>query len=102
LKRFTLLDVDPLETARQLTIIEMEIFMKIQPIELMKQEWSKKNTVSLAVNVRAMSALSTKITGWVICTILQAVDIKKRAATLKYFIKLAEVIYTNKAVFIIQ
>jgi hypothetical protein len=91
LKRFTLLDLDPLETARQLTLMEMNIFLKIQPIELMKQEWSKKNTTSLAVNVRAMTAMSTKITGWVICTILQEADVKRRANILKYFIKVGEV-----------
>jgi son of sevenless-like protein len=84
-------DVDPLEIARQMTIIEMSIFMKIQPTELMKQEWSKKNTASLAVNVRSMSSLDTKITGWIICTILQEVDLKRRSFLLKYFIKVAEV-----------
>jgi hypothetical protein len=93
LKRFTLFDIDPLETARQLTLLEMALFMNIKPIELMKQAWSKKNTNSVAVNVRAMIAMSTKITGWVICTILQAVELKRRATTLKYFIKVAEVIF---------
>lgn len=93
LKRFALFDIDPLETARQLTLLEMALFMNIQPIELMKQAWSKKNTNSVAVNVRAMIAMSTKITGWVICTILQAVELKRRATTLKYFIKVAEVLF---------
>ncbi len=91
LKRFTLLDLDPLETARQLTLIEMAIFIKIEPIELMKQEWSKKNTASMAVNVRAMSAMANKITGWVSCTVLQEADVKRRANILKYFIKVGEV-----------
>ena len=86
LKRFTLMDLDPLETARQLSIMEMNVFLKIQPIELMKQEWSKKNNTSLAVNVRTMTAMSTKLTGWVICTILQEADVKRRANILKYFI----------------
>ncbi|KAJ3318431.1 hypothetical protein HDV06_000507 [Boothiomyces sp. JEL0866] len=90
LKRFTLTDLDPLEVARQLTIIESNIFLKIQPVELMKQEWSRKNGPSLAVNVRAMTAMATKITGWVICTILQEADLKRRAFILKFFIKVAE------------
>lgn len=90
LKRFTLLDIDPMEVARQLTLLEMDIFLKIQPVELMKQEWSRKNTSSLAVNVRAMSAMSTKITGWVICTILQEADLKRRSFVLKYFIKVGD------------
>jgi hypothetical protein len=99
LKRFTLLDLDPLETARQLTLMEMNVFLKIQPIELMKQEWSKKNTASLAVNVRLMTAMSTKVTGWVICTILQEADVKRRANILKYFIKVGEVNLIHVALF---
>ena len=91
LKRFHLIDLDPLETARQLTLIEMSIFMKIAPLELMKQEWSKKNGTSTAVNIRAMTTMSTRITGWVICTILQEADLKRRALILKYFIKVGEV-----------
>jgi son of sevenless-like protein len=102
LKRFTLLDVDPLEIARQLTLVEMNIFMKIQPIELMNQEWSKKNTVSAAVNVRAMTSMSTKITGWVICTVVQEADVKRRAAVLKHFVKVAEVWITYIALFSVE
>lgn len=93
LKRLTLIDIDPTEVARQLTLIESKIFMNIQPAELMKQEWSKKNTNSVAVNVRAMTTMSTQITGWVMCTILQEADLKRRAFLLKYFIKMAEVRY---------
>ena len=91
LKKFQLMDLDPLEVARQLTIVEMTIFQNIKPIELMKQEWSKKNGKSVAVNVRAMTALSTKITGWIIYSILQESDLKKRAYVLKFFIKVGEV-----------
>jgi son of sevenless len=90
LKRFSLMDLDPMEVARQLTLIDMDIFLKIQPVELMKQEWSRKNSSSVAVNVRAMSAMSTKITGWIICTILQESDSKRRAFILKYFIKVGD------------
>lgn len=89
-----MLDLDPLEVARQLTIVEMAIFQKIGPAELMKQEWSRKNSKSVAVNVRAMTAMSTKITGWIVSTILQESDLKRRAYVLKFFIKVGEVIET--------
>jgi son of sevenless-like protein len=91
LKKFNLLDLDPLEVARQLTLIEMAIFQKISPIELMKQEWSRKKGQFVAVNVRAMTAMSTKITGWIISTILQESEAKKRYFNLKFFIKVGEV-----------
>lgn len=60
LKKFSLFDLDPLEIARQLTLIESSMFEKIQPTELLKQEWSKKEN-SLAINVRLMTAMSTKV-----------------------------------------
>jgi son of sevenless len=58
--RFKFYDLDPLEIARQLTLVESSMFAKIQPIEMMKQEWSKKQD-SLAINVRMMTAMSTKV-----------------------------------------
>lgn len=91
LKKFVLFDLDPLEVARQLTLIEMATYSKIVPVELMKQEWSRKVTNSVAVNVREMTAMSNKITAWVVATILAEVDTKRRAYVLKYFIKIAEV-----------
>jgi hypothetical protein len=88
LQKFTLYELDPLEVARQLTIMESNLFTKVKPFELMKQQWTKKD--SKAVNVKAMTSNSTKITGWIKVRILGEVDVKKRAAVLKFFIKVAE------------
>ncbi|KAM0753805.1 ras GEF [Meredithblackwellia eburnea MCA 4105] len=80
-------DIDPLELARQLTIMESRLYLKIHPEELLGNEFGKKGSV--AVNVRAMSTLSTRLTGWIAETILSEQDAKKRAGLLKYFIKLS-------------
>ncbi|KAL8293045.1 hypothetical protein RQP46_000739 [Phenoliferia psychrophenolica] len=84
----SIIDIDPLELARQLTIMESRLYCKIQPDELLGQEFSKKG--AHALNVRAMSTLSTRLTGWIAETILNEQDTKKRAGLLKYFIKLSE------------
>ena len=84
-----IVDIDPLELARQLTIMESRLYCKIQPDELLGQEFNKKG--AHAINVRAMSTLSTRLTGWIAETILNEQDTKKRAGLLKYFIKLSEV-----------
>ncbi|EGF80978.1 hypothetical protein BATDEDRAFT_88208 [Batrachochytrium dendrobatidis JAM81] len=89
MKRFSLLDIDPIEVARQLTLIESQMYARIKPFELMKQEWAKKK-LSTAVNVRAMSQLSTRIAGWVVATILSDPDTKRRSQIIKYFIKVAD------------
>lgn len=84
----TVLDLDPLELARQLTIKQMGIFCSIMPEELLASQWMKKGGVE-APNVKAMSALSTDLSNLVAETILQYPEVKKRAAVIKQWIKIA-------------
>ncbi|EAW10120.1 guanine nucleotide exchange factor [Aspergillus clavatus NRRL 1] len=84
----SILDFDPMELARQLTIKESRIFCTILPEELLATEWMKK-TASLAVNVRAMSTLSTDLAHLVADSILQLEEPKKRAAIIKHWVKIA-------------
>jgi hypothetical protein len=81
-------DFDALELARQLTIMECDLYCAIQPEEVLEtgQEGTKP-----PVNVRAVSSLSTVITGWVAENILNEHDIKKRTLLVKFFIKVADV-----------
>src|SRR4051812_5684724 len=65
----SILDIDPSELANQFTLMSSRLFCAIHPRELIGQEFSKK-IGSLAVNVKAMSALSTQITTWVAESIL--------------------------------
>lgn len=85
----SILDFDPLELARQFTIKESRIFCSILPEELLAQEWTKKSG-SLAVNVRAMSTLSTDFATLVADTILQSEDVKRRATVIKHWVKVAK------------
>jgi son of sevenless len=85
----SLTDFDSLELARQLTIMECNLFCAIQPDEILEsgQEGSKP-----PVNVRAVTSLSTVVTGWVAESILnEADDIRRRITLVKFFIKLADV-----------
>ena len=82
----SILDFDPLEIARQLTIKESRIFCSIMPEELLATEWTKKSG-SMAVNVRNMSRLSTDLANLVADTILQFDDPKKRAVLIKQWVK---------------
>ncbi|KAF9003733.1 ras GEF [Hymenopellis radicata] len=80
-------DFDPLELARQLTIMECNLYCAIQPEEILE---SGQEGARPPVNVRAVSSLSTVITGWVMESILNEPDIKKRAGLIKFFIKVAD------------
>ncbi|ESZ92038.1 hypothetical protein SBOR_7568 [Sclerotinia borealis F-4128] len=86
----SILEFDPLELARQLTVKEMNIFCTIMPDELLGAAWTKaRKGGSSAVNVRAMSTLSTDLSNLVADTILQYDDVKKRATIIKHWIKIA-------------
>jgi hypothetical protein len=84
----SILDFDPMELARQFTIIESKLFCAIQPEELLALEWTKKSD-SKAVNVKAMSKLSTDLANLVADTILHLEDAKKRAVMIKHWVKIA-------------
>ncbi|KAI5827552.1 ras GEF [Schizophyllum commune Tattone D] len=79
-------DFDALELARQMTIMECNLYCAIQPEEVLETGQADAKPV----NVRAMSSLSTVITGWVAESILNEADAKKRTALVKFFIKLAD------------
>ncbi|KAF4982806.1 hypothetical protein FZEAL_1658 [Fusarium zealandicum] len=84
----SILDFDPLELARQLTIKQMTIFCSILPEELLASQWMKKGGVD-APNVKAMSSLSTDLSNLVAETVLQQPEVKKRAQVIKHWIKIA-------------
>ncbi|KAF7314351.1 hypothetical protein MKEN_00907700 [Mycena kentingensis (nom. inval.)] len=81
-------DFDPLELARQLTIMECNLYCAIQPEEVLE---TGQDGAKPPVNVRAVSSLSTAMTGWVAESILREPDTKKRTLLIKFFIKLADV-----------
>ena len=81
-------DFDPLELARQLTILASTTFCDIQSEELLSLDWNKKDTTR-ARNVRSMCTLNTDLAHVVGDTILSPDDAKKRAAVIKHWSKVA-------------
>ncbi|KAJ3187303.1 hypothetical protein HDU85_006591 [Gaertneriomyces sp. JEL0708] len=94
LNRIKFLELDPLEVARQLTVMESGLYARIMPSEFLKQAWSEtagdKEGKGKSVNVRAMIATSNQITGWVASSILMEKDLKKRSQIMKQFIYIAD------------
>ncbi|GAA6037621.1 hypothetical protein JCM8097_006147 [Rhodosporidiobolus ruineniae] len=90
----SVVDIDPLELARQLTIMESRVYCSIRPDELLGSSGGGGKVgaagESKNANVRKMSALSTRLTGWIAETILGEQDQKRRTALVKYFVKLGE------------
>lgn len=89
-RKLKFLDLDPLELARQLTLIESQIYTMIRPQECLNKAWSQKGTND-APNIKEMIKKTNQITGWVAETILMEGDVKKRSLVMKHFISVAEV-----------
>ncbi|TIC09657.1 ras GEF [Wallemia mellicola] len=92
-KKLKLLDIDPLEMARQLTIIESYTFNRIKPDECLNKNWSGPEHLKThkAHNIRTMIQLSNRLAAWVTHSILgMKDDVKKRASMIKWFIYVAE------------
>lgn len=89
--RLSVTDFDPTEVARQFTIMESRLFCLIQPQDLFMQSQGKSPRKTQTSVIKQMSALSTKITGWIAEVILNEQDAKRRTSVLKWFLKLADV-----------
>ena len=111
LKKFKLVDIDTLEIARQLTIMDSRLFQRITAQECLSKAWPKQfnsdatnistmidmsNAVrhsrfALSVELQQTDGGDEQVTRWVTETILSQDDLKKRVAIVKHFVSIAEV-----------
>jgi hypothetical protein len=88
LKKFRLLDLDPIEMARQLTLMDFKLYSSIKPVECLDKAWSRPDSV--ARNIQASIDYCNQVTTWVSDEILSQSEVKKRAALIKYWVNVAE------------
>lgn len=93
MKKLKFLDIDPMEFARQLTIIESKLYGKIKPVECLAKTWEKKakSDSDTAPNVQSLILHSNQLTNWVAEMILQHAEVKKRVVVIKHFVAIADV-----------
>ncbi|KAI9298992.1 ras GEF [Neoconidiobolus thromboides FSU 785] len=87
MNKLKLLDLDPLEIARQLTIIDSNNYNKIKPTEFLNKAWSRKDANGY---VKIMTDMSNKVTRWVADAVLMRKDVKKRTMVIKHFINVMD------------
>nr|POF14258.1 cell division control protein 25 [Quercus suber] len=93
MKKLKFLDIDSLEFARQLTIIESRLYGKIKPTECLNKTWQKKlqpGDPDPAENVKALILHSNQLTNWVAQMILTQADVKRRVVVIKHFVNIAD------------
>ncbi|KAJ3439061.1 guanine nucleotide exchange factor [Anaeramoeba flamelloides] len=89
-KVFNLLELSPVESARQLTLIEMEYFQNIQLNELLKIAWSKKDKEKRAPNVIKMIQRFNKCSIWISNCVLSNEKVSHRTAMIEQCIEIAQ------------
>ncbi|KAI8058987.1 ras guanine nucleotide exchange factor domain-containing protein [Gongronella butleri] len=89
-KRLRFLEIDPLELARQLTIMDFKLYSRIKPVECLDKNWGQENSQHTAANVKASIEYSNQVTSWVTDSILSKEELKKRSNILKHWIMVAE------------
>ncbi|KAH9828139.1 Guanine nucleotide exchange factor for Ras-like GTPases [Teratosphaeria destructans] len=93
MRKLKFLDIDALEFARQLTIIENKLYSKIKPTECLNKTWQKKlnpGDPDPAENVKALILHSNQLTNWVAQMILTQADVKRRVVVIKHFVTIAD------------
>ena len=84
--RFT--DIEPLELARQLTLMESGLYIKIKPMECLQRAREQKS--ENVDNITMVIQTSNKIADWVADLVLSKEDSRKRANVIKHLISVAD------------
>ncbi|WVQ76637.1 hypothetical protein IAR50_006310 [Cryptococcus sp. DSM 104548] len=82
-------DINPIEIARQLTIIEFAMFQKIKPSEFLSKVYQdEQKSMLLAPNVRKVIFTANVLAGWISMSILAHKDPRARAAVWKHWVQI--------------
>lgn len=89
-KHLALENIHPEELARQLTLMEEDIFVQIRPKEFLKQAWNKGNHEVNAPFITMLTRNFNKQINWITTEVLKHSDATLRADTITKFIKTAK------------
>ncbi|KAF9954717.1 hypothetical protein BGZ65_003849 [Modicella reniformis] len=92
LKKIKFLELDPLEFARQLTIMEANVYNKIRPVECLAKAWMSEDLTlaAKAVNIKKMIETSNLYANWINELVLSEKEIKKRVLVIRHLVLIAE------------
>ncbi|CAE6472373.1 unnamed protein product [Rhizoctonia solani] len=86
-KQLKLLDIEPLELARQLTLLESKQYNAIKPIECLARA---RDEPAENDSIKTIITTTNKIASWVAFSVLNKDEPRRRGNTIKHFIHVAE------------
>ncbi|TDL17591.1 hypothetical protein BD410DRAFT_545619 [Rickenella mellea] len=94
-RKLELLDINALEMARQLTILESRFHNKIGAVECLHRVQESSKVSESDDHITQVIEVTKKISHWVTNTILSGTDPGKRATVFEHLISVADTAYTG-------
>jgi len=89
-EKISLSAIDPLELARQLTLVLFSVYEKIEHTEFFGQAWAKAETQAKSSNILKMINYFNGVTNWICVAILSERKVRHRAKIMEMFAKVAQ------------
>eukprot|EP00834_Sanchytrium_tribonematis_P004723 NODE_248_length_11794_cov_0.876015.p2 type:complete len:785 gc:universal NODE_248_length_11794_cov_0.876015:4327-1973(-) len=88
--RVNLLEIDAVEIARQISLIEFELFSQLKAEELIQKSWMASDKEKKAPNLIRMAKFSNHLIMWFVSEIVNIKDIKVRTQAIEKLILIAQ------------